>query len=207
LIFLAIIVLLNWSLFLGEVPLRWVFHAQGLMEGEWWRLVTHPFVHVSWYHLLLDAGAFLLLYEGLRQPAWFRRLVYVIASGAGALAVCWLASPDFSQTGLCGLSGVAHGLMAIAGMELALDRQSTRGQRRAGWITLAVVVMKAGWEMLTGQVAFQWLHFGLMGTPLAASHAGGVLGGLAMVFLQTRSARNCRLKTAFTAGDRRLPQS
>jgi len=184
LIFTAIIVLFNGPLLLGELPLQWVLLPNRVAAGEWWRLFTHPFVHVTWYHLLLDAGAFLLLYEGLKQSVWLRRLAYVVGSGIGALGACWVASPDFAQTGFCGLSGIAHGLMVIAGLELLLDPNANRGQRRAGWLTLGLVVVKAGWEVTTGRVAFEWLHFGLMGTPLAASHAGGVLGGiLAFVLL------------------------
>jgi len=39
--------------------------------GEWWRLLTHPFAHITVYHLLLDGVPFFLLYPFLdeKRPA------------------------------------------------------------------------------------------------------------------------------------------
>ena len=33
---------------------------QAVGGGQWWRLLTHPFVHVSAWHLLLDASIYIL---------------------------------------------------------------------------------------------------------------------------------------------------
>ena len=49
---------------------------------------------------------------------------------------------------------------------------------RLGWLCLAIVTGKAAWEAVTGQVFFTWLHFGLLGTPVAVCHLGGVVGGV-----------------------------
>ena len=78
--------------------------------GEWWRLVTYPFVHVSWYHLLLDAAAFFTAYVELRHRRGLERLGFVAAAGAGGLLAAWWLAPIVFTRGLCGLSGVAHGL-------------------------------------------------------------------------------------------------
>jgi hypothetical protein len=45
------------------------------------------------------------------------------------------------------------------------------------------VIAKAAFEAATGNVALSFLHFGLMGIPVAACHAGGVIGGLVLSLL------------------------
>jgi rhomboid family GlyGly-CTERM serine protease len=144
------------------------FDTHAVLTGQWWRLLTHPFVHVSWYHALLDGAALLLLWRSLER----RRLAHIILPAAGSLLAALWFWPAINQTGLCGLSGIAHGLMAISALEMI-----RRGDR-LGWFCLALVTGKSIWEAATGQVFFSWLHFGLMGTPVAVSHLGGVVGGL-----------------------------
>ena len=44
-----------------------IFFPDALRSGQWWRLFSHPVVHLTWYHLLLDACAFFILYTGLQE--------------------------------------------------------------------------------------------------------------------------------------------
>jgi rhomboid family GlyGly-CTERM serine protease len=160
-----------------------MFHPSAVRAGEWWRLVTHPFVHITWYHLLLDASAFLLLYHGLIESSRARRLLYVIGSGVGSLAFAWIASPMIFTVGLCGLSGMAHGLMAVSAVEMMTGRRHDSAEWRIGAATLLVVVAKAAYEAVTGKILFAFLYFGMVGDPVTASHAGGIIGALTVMFL------------------------
>lgn len=173
--FLVLILVLNAPVFFGHAWQEMIFRPDAVRSGEWWRLVTHPFVHLTWYHLLLDGTAFLSLYCSLLEKKILRRVGYVIAAAVGSLIVSWVASSATSERGLCGLSGVAHGLMAISALEM-MNGDTT--ERRIGWITLALVVAKAAFEAATGRMFFGFLSFGLLGNPVAVSHAGGVLGAL-----------------------------
>jgi len=137
-------------------------------------MLVHPFVHVSWYHLFLDAGAFFLLYPGLMQERLRMRLFYLGACAGGSLSLALALSPDVRATGLCGLSGVAHGLMAIAALEMIVARQ-----RWLGAACLALVIAKSVFEVLGNEVLFTSLHFGQIGNAIPAAHLGGVLGGIA----------------------------
>ena len=151
-----------------------IFLPRRVMDGEWWRLVTFPFVHLSWYHFLLDAGAFWLLYTGLKEPHLSRRSIYIAACAAGSLAAAWVSVPEIEHLGLCGLSGVAHGLMAVAALECLVS-----GSRKAaGSLSLVLVFSKSILETINGEVLFGFLHLGLCGTPVAACHLGGVAGGI-----------------------------
>src|SRR5512132_1174969 len=91
LLFALVLVLCNWPVLTGRFVESLVFHPAAVQAGEWWRLLTHPFVHVTWYHLLLDGAAFLGLLAGLAEESLLRRLTYVTASAAGGILTSWWA--------------------------------------------------------------------------------------------------------------------
>jgi rhomboid family GlyGly-CTERM serine protease len=138
--------------------------------GEWWRILLHPFAHVSGYHLWLDGAAFFTLYHALRERRHAVRLGLVIAAGAGSLALSLSRAPQVEHLGLCGLSGIGHGLMTVVALEMIRDRDTL------GWPCLAGVLAKTLWEALTGHVVLQAWHLGSVGSPVVVSHLGGVLG-------------------------------
>src|SRR5258708_3472199 len=106
--FALLLILLNAPLLLGGSVANLSFQLEAVRQGAWWRLVTCSLVHVSWYHLLLDGSAFLLLYGGLKERLRWKRLCYLVAADAGSLAAGWLVSPLFMRIGFCGLSGIDH---------------------------------------------------------------------------------------------------
>ncbi len=173
-LFIAALTAANFALLTGRVCEPLVFFPAKVLSGEWWRILTFPFVHVSFYHLLLDAGAFLLLYHGLRETSAIQRLGMVAACAAGSLCLALLTSP--LADGLCGLSGIAHGLMAVSALELMQTADKTL--QRTGVICLLIVVLKSISEAITGHVVFETLHLGMVSSPVAICHGGGVLGGI-----------------------------
>ncbi|UCG10997.1 MAG: rhombosortase [Deltaproteobacteria bacterium] len=159
-----------------------IFVPSAVRAGEWWRLFTHPFVHATWYHLILDAGAFFILYAELNNRSVLSRILCIsICAGAG-LAAGIFFSPLMEVQGLCGLSGTAHGLMAYSG--LATMKEGKHGWM--GFISFLLVVAKSIYELFTGVVFFDFLHMGLCGTPVAACHFGGVSGGIVSFVILAR---------------------
>jgi rhomboid family GlyGly-CTERM serine protease len=179
-IFFAALTALNLPLAWGQTPLAWTFDPARLAAGEWWRLFTHPFAHVSLYHLLLDAGAFALLWCMRPGPHTIGRdTLLLIACAAGSLAGALLFDPAaVAARGLCGLSGIGHGLMAYQGLLWSRDRLADRTTRRLGLLILLGVLGKSLFETFTGGVLFTPLHLGPVGTPVPACHLGGTLAGL-----------------------------
>jgi rhomboid family GlyGly-CTERM serine protease len=157
---------------------------------EWWRLFTHPFVHVSWYHLALDGTAFLFLWHG-QQGSLRNRLGMLAASAAGATLFAALGAKAFWTLGLCGLSGVAHGLMAAQALDLCVGANS-RQEQRLGWALLIGVLGKCVFEALTGAALFAKWHFGNIGTPIVICHLGGACGAIVFKLMSGRcvSAEN-----------------
>ncbi len=188
-IFMITISLINIPLIWGGWASDFSFIPTNFAAGEWWRIFTYSFAHVSRYHLFIDAGAFMLLYRGLLEPSWLKRTLYVIFCALGSLAAAML-SPEIFDGGLCGLSGVAHGLMTISTLEIAASTSSDIKLRRIGIIAFCIVVIKGIIEIVTGQVVFAFIHFGDVGTPLTLCHGGGILAGITAFLLleKTHSA-------------------
>lgn len=173
-IWVTILLFVNFPLISGEVRSQLIFFPDDTAAGKWWQLLTHPFVHLSWYHLILDGLAFVILYLLLEEKRNSIRLFYCTTAAMGALFLSLLLEPAISQQGLCGLSGAAHGLMAISALEMLYHKS----QKNLGLLCLGIVVTKSLYELSTGHVFLESLHLGQTGQPLVASHAGGIVGGL-----------------------------
>ena len=170
---------LNLHLFGGSYTNLQIFFPDALRSGQWWRLFSHPLVHLTWYHLLLDAGAFFILYTGLQEKHVIRKLTLAFICGSFSLIAALCFTPDIETKGLCGLSGIAHGLMAYSGLELIHTRKSIW----VGLFSFLLVFIKSIYEFSNGEVVFTFMHMGLCGSPLAACHLGGVVGGILSFFI------------------------
>jgi membrane associated rhomboid family serine protease len=158
----------------GAAPTRWLIAGRdAIAGGEAWRLVTGPFVHVTWGHLVRDLALVLIpgvAYEGVLGRRWS----LVVAAGLVAPAAAVLASGVPAYYGLSGLSHAA--LAAALGVEL---------RRRGGatwWYVAALAalgVAKVGAELATGAPVFAMdLGPGVHQAALAHAVGGGL--GLAL---------------------------
>jgi membrane associated rhomboid family serine protease len=184
---LAMIAFCNLHLIFPAKVTPLIFTSQDVMAGKWWLLITHPFVHASWYHLALDAGSFILLYNSLQTSKISWRLFYVTVCGLFCLGLTLILGGEIHYLGLSGISGIAHGLMAVSALELIFARTNAG----LGWVCLAIVVFKAMYEIVTDTVLFSFLLLGMCGTPLAACHAGGVLGGIIAFYIRQSIKPRC----------------
>jgi rhomboid family GlyGly-CTERM serine protease len=176
---IAVLAGLNLHLVGGSYTNLQIFFPEALRAGQWWRLFSHPFVHLTWYHLLLDAGAFFILYKGLQEKRVTHRLAITLICGSFSLIAALCFMPDIETKGLCGLSGIAHGLMAYSGLELIHTRKSIW----VGLFSFLLVFIKSIYEFISGEVVFTFMHMGLCGSPLAVCHLGGVVGGILSFFI------------------------
>jgi len=175
-IYALVIIILNiplvWGRFFGEM----IFVPEKVIRGELWRILTHSFVHVSWYHLLLDSAAFFALYMQLKEKSLIKRTIYVTGCIFSSLLAANLVLPNMAVTGYCGLSGAAHGLMAICGLEMIGVKEKSISI--AGMVCMCLLIGKCVFENFTGTMFFNFAHPDLIGVPIAMSHAGGLIGGL-----------------------------
>lgn len=186
--FISIALVSNIHLVTGSDPTILLFETSKVSQGEWWRIFTHPFVHVSWYHLVLDSAAVLLLWRELCHLSGWQKLMASFTCAAMSLffAVCF--SPYIDRHGLCGFSGLAHGLTVLLGLSWLSAALHNDFYRRvwlmvAGFALTFTTIVKALVEALSGKVIFADYHLGNLGIPVVEAHVGGVLGGCVSFFL------------------------
>ena len=183
--FLSILLLINLPLFVGSFSAQFVFYPELVGAGEWWRLLSFPFVHVSLYHLLLDACAVLLLWWEMGSLTLTKRWRGLILCWVMSLLVPLLLSRHISINGLTGLSGIGHGLFAWYSVE-SLRKARVSGDRLlvvVSVLMLVGLVGKSGIETLMGEYLFASLHFGSIGVPIVEAHFGGAVGGILAALL------------------------
>jgi rhomboid family GlyGly-CTERM serine protease len=174
----------NVSLFVGGFSDGLIYLPEKVTQGQWWRLATHPFVHVSFYHLLLDGAAFLMLYAQLAEKRLAKRIGYLLGIHAAVVAAVTWSLPGVQAFGYCGLSGIAHGLMAVWCLErmgVFDGPQACSTDRMERLIAAGVFVgllAKSIYEVAVGHVVFESTHFGDVGVPVVASHLAGVIGAV-----------------------------
>jgi membrane associated rhomboid family serine protease len=149
----------------------------GLIEGEWWRLITAAFLHYGPFHLFMNM---LVLYlfgpplEAVLGPARF--LLLYLASGFAGSAGALLINPEAATVGA---SGAIYGLF---GAILVLERQGTYV---FGQSVIPLLVLNLA------------ITFVLPGVSIGG-HLGGLAGGaLAMLVLSRFGQR----RVAYARGD------
>ncbi len=185
--YLLALILANLGLLGGSVLTQGYYYPSRVLSGELYRLITHPFVHVSWLHLLLDGTAFLMLYSMLETQSWIKRTAYVLGAHVGCTLGVTLSLGWGESIGYAGLSGIAHGLMAVWALEL-LD-QPNKSLWPIGTWTLIIVTGKALYEAVFNRMLFDFMHSGLIGQPIAISHLSGIIGACVAFGLCRRWSR------------------
>lgn len=129
--------------------------------GEWWRLLTAPFLHGNLIHFLMNASA--LLYLGKRLELFARwphvPMVFLFSACVGGEASAqFLAAPSVGASG---------GLMGWLGFLLVFETLHGRLVPRAATRRLLAGVMLTA---LIGLVGYRFID--------NAAHAGGLIAGM-----------------------------
>lgn len=167
-------VALMWLLLLtqlGGEPLRLAlrYDRAAIEAGQWWRLITGNFVHLGWYHLLLNelglAVLVLLCPERLSLAVLARRVLLV----GTALTLClWWFVKDLRD--YVGMSGVIHGLFVLGLLPQVLRRDPV------GIGSLLFLLGKLGYEFFAGAPISDEAAIG--GFVVTESHSFGALAAL-----------------------------
>ncbi len=171
-------VLLGLMILCQALPAAWQnglrYDRALLQAGQGWRVLTACFVHLGWLHLALNAtGLVLMSWIFARDwPPWRWLLALVVAGVISTFGV-HLGSPHVFW--LIGLSGALHGLFAFGAIGWI------RLGDRVGWLLLAGLALKIGYEQWSGSLPVSEAIVG--GPVITAAHLWGALGGVAAAAL------------------------
>jgi membrane associated rhomboid family serine protease len=153
----------------GQVINEGVLYRGGIVEGEYWRLVSSAFLHENFIHIGFNMYLLYLLGTMLEPAMGSVKFfaVYFTALLAGSFGALFAtASPSL------GASGAVFGLMGAAVVELRSRRLSVMESGIGGLIVLNLI-----------------LSFSLANISVGA-HIGGLIGGaLAALAIRTADAR------------------
>jgi membrane associated rhomboid family serine protease len=107
-------------------------------SGEWWRLITHSFVHADGEHLGWNL-VWLILFCYLVEPAlgWFRTFTVYLVSAVAAGLVCLIIDPAPSL-------GASDAIYAFNGVYLALLWRTP-----GSWLRPQVALPRWFWTLMT----------------------------------------------------------
>lgn len=146
-------------------------HNLVLASGEWYRLLSAPFLHVDASHLAVNAIALALAgrtLERLVGPAWFG-VIYAAGAITGSLASLAFNPPAIVAVGA---SGAIMGLFAAM---LVVSAHFPSGATRTGLQINALYVLIPSLVPLAGALKGQHVDY--------AAHFGGAVGGTAIGLL------------------------
>jgi membrane associated rhomboid family serine protease len=161
--------------------------AAGLVKpayhaGQWWRLLTAPFLHGNLIHFLLNAAA--LLYLGKRVEVFARwphvPLVFLFSACVGGeLSARFVPATSVGASG--GLMGWLGFLLVFESLHSRLVPRSARRRLLAGVLLTAVI----------GLVGYRFID--------NAAHAGGLIAGmLYAIVVFPKSASSYRPNTTIS---------
>lgn len=147
------------------------FEPEAVAAGQWWRLLSAHWIHLSPMHAALNACGLALCWA-LADASWtLRRLVVRMALlGLVISLLLWAFSPQTRD--YVGLSGVLYGLIVWILLPAALLRRE-----RMATLVLAMVLARLFWQSWVGPDPLEEQLIG--GHIVTRAHWFGVFGGLA----------------------------
>lgn len=138
-------------------------------NGEWYRLITHMFVHAGPEHLLNNMFMLGILgYQIEREYGWFKYLLSYFVSGIGGAVLSSLVEMRMSEAAVSvGASGAIFGIFGIM-LVMIFKNRRRMGQVSAPRLIILFVLMVFG-NMEEG---VDWM-----------AHLGGALVGVVLAFL------------------------
>lgn len=138
-------------------------------NSEWYRLITHMFVHAGPEHLLNNMFMLGILgYQIEREYGWFKYLLSYFVSGIGGAVLSSLVEMRMSEAAVSvGASGAIFGIFGIM-LVMIFKNRRRMGQVSAPRLIILFVLMVFG-NMEEG---VDWM-----------AHLGGALVGVILAFL------------------------
>ena len=170
---LTVLICLHWLV--ADKTLLY-FSATNIFQGEYWRLVSGHFMHADLPHLLWNCLGLAVLGTLLEYRS---RSVLMASLVIGIIIVNALLLTPWSHLNYyCGLSGVLNTLLLVTlWIEWRLTRSWLITLIACGSLAKVLVEVYQGTSIMTH---ISW-------PPYAWSHVAGLIGGLIVIWVFTRS--------------------
>lgn len=120
-----------------------VYQRIAIEQGEWWRLLTGHILHTNYWHLLLNLLGLLFIMSLHARHQRYLALIWQLLFHATFISLAlYFWQPQILT--YVGLSGVLHALLCWGAI------MDIRGKDYTGWLLLAGITGKVGWEQFQG---------------------------------------------------------
>lgn len=167
-----VIVLSSFVFAVDTLPPILIYEYNGIMDGEYWRLISGHFVHFSIFHLGFNIVLFGISgwYIEQRRYPGFVLLIFVSALIIGISMM--ILNPYMQFYG--GLSGIAHGTLYYLAL-FSLRESKLWGAM--SWLIIIVVPLKVAMEMVMGGSPLTYVSTETF-IPVPLSHMMGIVTAL-----------------------------
>ncbi len=158
-----------------------VLYGPWVSSGDWWRLITAPFLHFGIIHLGLNMLGLYWLGRVLETVigSWRYALLYVASGLAGSAGALWLTPNAFT-------AGASGAIFGVLGALLVLER---RGLIQSGGQIMVLLIFNL---IFTFSISGISLATGSVGISLGG-HLGGLAGGIVVMYLYLEAKRSVPL--------------
>ena len=175
----------------GQTANTLIYARGAILDGEWYRLLTFHFVHLSTNHFLINlftlAALWLLYGRTMRTREW----VGVTIGSGFAIGLCLLLlSPEVQWS--AGLSGLLYALFACAAIRSAMSGE---------YLSVAVVAFLVGKVVMEQTIGPSAAMEQFVGSAIIVdAHMFGVIAGLLFGVLFKQTAGPAKSLTRRTSG-------
>ena len=185
---IVVIIILGIQILDGNKLALLDYQRENIFNGQWWRLVSGHFVHMTWMHMMLNLAGFVVIWlifkNILDQKIWW---LLTLGSMLGVDVGLLIFHPEVKW--YVGLSGVLHGLFA-AGAIFQIRLYGVRGI-----IYLIFLILKLFWEQFNGSLPGSAELTGAR--VIIEAHLYGAIGGsitmLILIMVSKACAKNINI--------------
>ncbi|PCJ59045.1 MAG: rhombosortase [Planctomycetota bacterium] len=185
-LFFILLVCINTPLFSETYNQTFSFNPTLLLQGEYWRFITHPFVHISFYHLLTDTLVLVILWSLLQSYSFAEKLLLILTCLIGSLIGAWAGMNHYQVYDYSGLSGINYGLIGFICMQMMRQKQILKIFKIGVSVFYFSVLLMSIIELTIGSHFLSSIHLGNVGTPIISSHLAGIITGTFFYFIIER---------------------